>query len=298
MAQHQADAKRMLDDRGYSGVLIRGQNPLLLFEKAVRDRITDSYYWKEQCFGLNAATLLDRAVEMTCIGGTYGASQKPTPFLCLAFKMLQLTPDREIVRYYLEQGGDEWKYLRALAAFYIRLTWEPKEIFETLEPFLADSRKLKRRTREGYTLTYVDQFVDDLLVKDRVCATSLWKMPTRTQLEDLDVLDARISPLGDEIEELDVEDDDGEVEEVGRNGRGRSGSRGSSGGDGRDGYRDSRSRSRSRYRDSASRSRSRSQHRDRYRDIRSRSRSGSRSPPRYRDSRTRSRTPRRSRSRS
>lgn len=116
---HQADAKRALDNRGYYGKLIRGDNPLKLFEKPVRDRIVDSYYWKEQCFGLNAATLLDRAVELTFIGGTYGVSQKPTPFLCLAFKLLQLMPEREIIMFYLEQ--EEYKYLRALAAFYIRL---------------------------------------------------------------------------------------------------------------------------------------------------------------------------------
>lgn len=291
---HQADAKRMLDDRGYSGVLIRGANPLLLFEKAVRDRITESYYWKEQCFGLNAATLLDRAVELSCFGGTYGIAQKPTPFLCLAFKMLQLTPEKEIVQFYLEQAGEEFKYLRALAAFYIRLTWEPKEIFEVLEAHLGDYRKVKRRTREGYSLSYVDQFVDDLLTKDRVCATSLWKMPSRTQLEDLDVLEPRISPLGDEIDELDNEDDngsEGEIEEVDQNGNGvdrRSRSRS----DSRDRYRDSRSPSKNRYRDSrsGSRERYRSDSRGRYRDSRSKS-------PRYRHSSSRSRTPR-SRSRS
>ncbi|KAI4778967.1 PRP38-domain-containing protein [Aureobasidium sp. EXF-3400] len=215
---HQADATRMLDDRGYTGTLIRGQNPLLLFEKAVRDRIVDSYYWKEQCFGLNAATLCDRAVDLTFIGGTYGIGQKPTPFLCLAFKLLQITPEKEIILHYLQQ--EDWKYLRALAAFYIRLTWEPKDIYETLEAYLSDYRKLKRRTRDAYTLSYIDQFIDDLLTKDRVCATSLWKMPSRTQLEDLDVLEPRVSPLGDEIDELDAEDEDmkdggdGEIEEV------------------------------------------------------------------------------------
>ena len=61
MATHRADASSFLDNRGYSGPLVRGVNPVTLFEKAVRDRITDSYYWKEQCFGLNAATLCDRA---------------------------------------------------------------------------------------------------------------------------------------------------------------------------------------------------------------------------------------------
>jgi pre-mRNA-splicing factor 38A len=261
---HQADATRMLDDRGYTGTLIRGQNPLLLFEKAVRDRIIDSYYWKEQCFGLNAATLCDRAIELSFIGGTYGIGQKPTPFLCLAFKLLQLTPEKEIILHYLQQ--EDWKYLRALAAFYIRLAWEPKEIYETLEVYLSDYRKLKRRTRDAYTLSFVDQFIDDLLTKDRICATSLWKMPSRTQLEDIDVLEPRVSPLGDEIDELDAEDEemkntsDGEVAEV-RNGHSRSRSRS---------Y-DSRSRSRSYERRRNSRSRSY----DRY-DRRSRSPSSER----------------------
>ncbi|EKG11083.1 PRP38 domain-containing protein [Macrophomina phaseolina MS6] len=238
MATHQADAKALMDDRGYSGALIRGQNPALLFEKAVRDRITESYYWKEQCFGLNAATLCDRAAELTYIGGTYGGMGKATPFLCLAFKLLQLVPEKEIILAYLnwpedeERGsGDdgededesrvpgtkgEFKYLRALAAFYIRLAWEPVEIYKTLEPLLADYRKLKRRMRDGFVLTFVDQFVDDLLTKDRVCATSLWKLPPRTLLEDLDLLDPRESPLGDEVDQLD-EDGDEQME----NGRDR-----------------------------------------------------------------------------
>ncbi|THW86268.1 PRP38-domain-containing protein, partial [Aureobasidium pullulans] len=274
---HQADATRMLDDRGYTGTLIRGQNPLLLFEKAVRDRIIDSYYWKEQCFGLNAATLCDRAVELSFIGGTYGIGQKPTPFLCLAFKLLQLTPEKDIILHYLRQ--EEWKYLRALAAFYIRLTWEPKDIYETLEGYLSDYRKLKRRTRDGYQLSYIDQFVDDLLTKDRVCATSLWKMPSRTQLEDIDVLEPRVSALGDEIDELDKDDEDmkdgsdGEVEEV-RNGDARSRSR----------IYDSRSRSRS-----YDRRRSRSRSYDRYeRRSRSRSYERRRSYSRDRDDKRRS----------
>ncbi|KAI9719590.1 MAG: hypothetical protein M1812_003361 [Candelaria pacifica] len=200
---HRADAKSMLDDRGYEGELIRGQNPALLMEKAVRDRITESYYWKEQCFALNAATLCDRAVEVAFIGGTYG-QQKPTPFLCLAFKLLQLTPEREIVLEYLHD--EDFKYLRAMAAFYVRLTFDPPDIYKTLEPLLSDYRKLKRRNNNGFFLTTMDQFIDDLLTKDRVCATSLWKMPTRQQLEDLELLDERISPLGEEIDEIDADD--------------------------------------------------------------------------------------------
>jgi pre-mRNA-splicing factor 38A len=232
MSSHRADASTLLDNRGYSGPLVRGVNPATLFEKAVRDRITDSYYWKEQCFGLNAATLCDRAVELTSIGGTYGIAEKPTPFLCLAFKLLQLNPEREIILEYLnytDPGSDEeteataeeqarngvlgqrgdFKYLRALAAFYVRLTFDPVDVYKTLEPLLLDYRKLKRRVRDTFVLTYMDQFVDDLLTKDRVCGTSLWKLPARQQLEDLDLLEERISPLADELEEMDRESDQG-----------------------------------------------------------------------------------------
>ena len=115
----------MLDDRGYSGHLIRGQPPHLLLEEGVRHRIVNSYYWKEQCFGLNAATLCDRATELTCVGGTYNAGQRATPFLCLVLKMLQLGVEADILEEYLAQG--EFKYLRVLAAFYVRLTAEVPE---------------------------------------------------------------------------------------------------------------------------------------------------------------------------
>ncbi|KAF1942802.1 PRP38-domain-containing protein, partial [Clathrospora elynae] len=245
-----ADASALLDSRGYRGALIRGQNPALLFEKGVRERITESYYWKEQCFGLNAATLCDRAAELKFIGGTTGINGKPTPFLCLAFKMLQLVPDRKIVLEFLNFGEDEdegededvgqngevkkgegkqkegegddaenkqdlnaagklgtFKYLRCLAAFYIRLAWEPVDIYTTLEPLLTDYRKIKRRLKDTFTLTHIDQFVDDLLSKERICATSLWKLPSRANLEDLDMLEPRESPLGDEVDLLEEEGD-------------------------------------------------------------------------------------------
>ena len=147
-----------------------------------------------------AATLLDRAVELTYIGGQYG-NQKPTPFLCLVFKLLQLMPEREIILEYLHDTN--FKYLRALAAFYIRLTWSAVDIFKTLEPLLGDYRKLKLRGQAGFRLTYMDEFIDDLLAKDRVCDIALPRIPTRAQLEDLDELESRESALGSEIESGD-----------------------------------------------------------------------------------------------
>ena len=309
-----ADASALLDDRGYRGALIRGQNPALLFEKGVRERITESYYWKEQCFGLNAATLCDRAADLKFIGGTTGITGKPTPFLCLAFKMLQLVPDKDIILEYLNFRDDDedqdeqdegnkddggtidddgaakkeldlnakgklgsFKYLRCLAAFYIRLAWEPVEIYKTLEPLLTDYRKIKRRLKDTFTLTYVDQFIDDLLTKDRICATSLWKLPSRAILEDLDMLDPRESPLGDEVDELDEDMDRRSVGSE-RSYQSRS-------------Y-DSRSRSRS-Y-ESRSRSRSRSRSASGSYHSRGRDKSRSRSP----GERSRSRHSTQSRSRS
>ncbi|KAI5861067.1 PRP38 family-domain-containing protein [Durotheca rogersii] len=217
---HRADERRFLDERGSDVPLApNGLNPATIMEKAVRERIVDSYFWKEQCFGVNEADVVDRVVEhVSCVGGTYGTSQRPTPFLCLAFKLLQLAPDDATLREYLGFGGERFKYLRALACFYARLTRRPEDVYRLLEPFLEDRRKLRRRGRApGATLTFVDQFVDDLLTKDRVCATSLWQMPKREILEDLDLLEPRTSPLGD-IEDLLEEEEEEKEKEKGNDG--------------------------------------------------------------------------------
>ncbi|KAI1295730.1 PRP38 family-domain-containing protein [Xylaria venustula] len=216
---HRADARHFLDERGSSSSLCpNGLNPATILEKAVRERIVESYFYKEQCFGVNEADIIDRVVShVSFIGGVYGETQKPTPFLCLLFKLLQLAPSDEVLQVYLEYGGDKFKYLRALACFYVRLTRKAEDVFKTLEPFLVDLRKLRRRGRVGVKITHVDEFVDELLVKERVCATSLWQMPKREILEDLEVLEPRVSPLGD-IEDLLGDDEDehknGDVDEV------------------------------------------------------------------------------------
>ncbi|KAI2619603.1 PRP38-domain-containing protein [Hypoxylon sp. NC1633] len=223
---HRADERRFLDERGSSATLApNGLNPATIMEKAVRERIVDSYFWKEQCFGVNEADIVDRvAAHVSFVGGTYGVGQRPAPFLCLAFKLLQLAPGDDVLAAYLRHGGDRFKYLRALACFYVRLTRRPDAVHRLLEPFLEDRRKLRRKGRAGTSLTFVDQFVDDLLTKDRVCATSLWQMPKREVLEDLELLEPRTSPLGD-IEDLLEEDEDDDVDMNG------GGENGGSGGD-------------------------------------------------------------------
>lgn len=76
---------------------LRGTNPRNLVEEITRSKIFQNTYWKEQCFGSTADTLVDKAMELDYIGGTYGGNKKPTPFICLVLKMLQIEPEKDIV---------------------------------------------------------------------------------------------------------------------------------------------------------------------------------------------------------
>ena len=91
----------------------------------IRNRIYEASYWKEHCFALtgesltlrglfecfshvhvSAESLIDKALELKSIGGVYG-NQKPTEFLCLLLKLLQIQPEKEILLEYLQ--ADEFK---------------------------------------------------------------------------------------------------------------------------------------------------------------------------------------------
>ncbi|OCH95265.1 PRP38-domain-containing protein [Obba rivulosa] len=176
---------------------IHGQNPQYLVESVIRNRIYEAPYWKEHCFALTAETLIDKALELKYIGGVYG-NQKPTEFLCLLLKLLQIQPEKEILLEYLQ--ADEFKYLRALAAMYIRMTFRPVEVYEILEPLLKDYRKLRYRGMNDYSLTFMDEFVDSLLVQERVCDIILPRLTKRDVLEEVGDIGPRKSRLLDAME--------------------------------------------------------------------------------------------------
>lgn len=168
---------------------VHGQDPQLLVEKIIRERIYDCLYWKEECFGLNAETILDKAVELNYVGGTFG-NQRPVPFLCLLLKLLQIQPTLPIIDEYIQQA--DFKYLRVLALFYYRLVGSPAAVYTKLEPYLADRRRLRLRQPSGvFALSHVDTVVDDLLTQERVFGIILPRLPKRTVLEDADELDPR-----------------------------------------------------------------------------------------------------------
>jgi pre-mRNA-splicing factor 38A len=47
--------------------------------------------------GLNEEVLIDRLVEIDHICGSYGANRRPSKFLCLLLKTLQIQPAKDIV---------------------------------------------------------------------------------------------------------------------------------------------------------------------------------------------------------
>lgn len=54
----------------------------------------------------SAETIIDKSIELKSVGGVYG-NQKPTEFLCLLLKLLQIQPEKEILVEYLR--ADEFK---------------------------------------------------------------------------------------------------------------------------------------------------------------------------------------------
>ena len=197
---------------------VHGTNPQFLVEKILRQKIYNSLYWKEQCFGLTAETLIDKAVGLTAYGGQYGGLQKPTKFMCLVLKMLQLQPEKGIVVEFIK--NEDYKYLRVLGAFYLRLVGKPLDIYQYLEPLYNDYRKLRFHGMGGWALKHMDEFIDELLTGDYCCDVALPHLPKRHLLEDQKLLTPRVSALEDEdLDLLDEEEEEElEKEEEGGNG--------------------------------------------------------------------------------
>ena len=184
-----------------NAVQVHGTNPQYLIEKITRTKIYNCTYWKESCFGLNASSVIDRAVALKYCGGAYGGHSKPSRFLCLLLKMLQLQPEMEIVLEFIR--NDEFKYLRALGAIYLRLVGKAEDIYRNLEPLYNDYRKLAYRTVHGWSIKHMDEFIDDLLNQELVCDIALPFLAKRHKLEDLGTIEPRKSVLDYELEEYE-----------------------------------------------------------------------------------------------
>ncbi|KAL7637066.1 UNVERIFIED_CONTAM: hypothetical protein RMT77_012824 [Armadillidium vulgare] len=189
---------------------VHGTNPQYLVEKIIRTRIYDSKYWKEQCFALTAELLVDKAMELRYVGGVYGGNIKPSPFLCLTLKMLQIQPEKDIIIEFIKQ--DDFKYVRALGAFYLRLVHSSLDCHKYLEPLLNDYRKLRIMNRNGqYELSHMDEFIDGLMREERVNDIMMPRILKRWIHESNNELEARISLLDDDMDDLESESDEEEL---------------------------------------------------------------------------------------
>jgi len=173
---------------------IHGTNPQFLIDKIVRLKIHNDPYFKEKCFALTAETLVDRAIELKYIGGTFGGNRRPSNFLCLILKMLQIQPDDEIVLEFVK--NKDYKYLRALGAFYWRLVGRAQDIYKVLEPLYSDYRRLVVRKESGkFEELNMDEFIDNLIRNDIYCDVTLPRISKRHVLEEEGLLDAYQSAL-------------------------------------------------------------------------------------------------------
>jgi len=189
-------------------VTIKGTNPQYLVEKIIRSRVYDSKYWKENCFALTAELLVDKAMELKFTGGVFGGNIKPTPFICLVLKMLQIQPEKDIVIEFIK--NEDFKYVRALGAYYLRLTGTSLDCYKYLEPLLNDYRKIRTQKRDGnFELSHMDEFIDQLLHDERVCDVQLPRLQKREILEETNELEPRVSVLeGDLLEGEDASSDE------------------------------------------------------------------------------------------
>ena len=193
---------------------VHGTNPQRIVEKILRTKVYATQYWKESCFGLTAETLVDRAIELSHVGGTYGGTRKPTKFMCLLLKMLQIQPDLEIVVEFVT--NEDYKYVRALGALYLRCVGRPADIYRYLEPLYTDYSKLRVRTFEGWHITHLDQFIDELLTEDYACDIALPHLPKRWHLEKAGQLGPRVNSAAglDGDEEVSEEEEEVVQEEA------------------------------------------------------------------------------------
>lgn len=181
---------------------VHGANPQFLVDRIVRVKIYNDAYWKEYCFGLTTESLIDEAARLDYVAGTYGGRRRPSRFLCLFLKLLQIQPDEEVVLEYIKQP--ELKYLRALGCAYLRITARYLTVYQTLEPLFADYRKLRYRDMHGkMSIIRMDEFIDWLMREETICDVTMPQMPKREILEQTGQLEVYQSVLEDDLEDLE-----------------------------------------------------------------------------------------------
>ncbi|NXH90809.1 PR38A factor, partial [Edolisoma coerulescens] len=191
---------------------IHGTNPQYLVEKIIVTQIYESKNWKEECFGLTAELVVAKAMELKSVGGVYGGNIKSMLFLCLTLKLLQIQPEKDIIVELIK--NKDFKYVRMLGALYMRLTGTAMDCYKYLEPLYNDYQKIKWQNRNGeFELMHVDEFIDVLLHKERVCDIILPWLQKRYVLEGAEQLEPRVSALEEDMDDVESREEEGEEDE-------------------------------------------------------------------------------------
>ena len=191
---------------------LSGSDPQNLMEYLTRQRIYDSRYWKEICFGLTVQNVLEESTRSGCIidnAKQYNKQHKNYQqdnddddniqrgvvsighlnFLSLTLKLLQLHPETTlIVETFVEQN--DFLYTRALGALYVRLTGRPADIYQTLEVLYQDRRQVQQKTttttkqQQQQQYYYMDEYIHQLLTESTVAGIALPRLPQRYALEE------------------------------------------------------------------------------------------------------------------
>ena len=141
-----------------------------------------------------AVEFVGRAKAIAYCGSVFGKFDRPTNFVCLLLRMLQIGIDRDTAMEYLYCKS--FVYLRLLGAFYIRLVEEPVFVYQALEKLYCDFQDVVYRTETGaFEKTSIDEVVDLLLTKQRVHGVALPRLQPRAFLEKRGLLQPYVSPL-------------------------------------------------------------------------------------------------------
>ena len=174
-------------------------NKSYLVEPIIRHRIQDSLFYKQFLYLSNEETVLPVIVNNVKYIGGVDLNGKPSPFLCCLLRLLELEPGPEVIEAYLEpEVFQELKYLGALVLLYIRMAWSSKEVYQALEKYYTDFRKLRVQLKSPimrnnlpclYSISFMDVWIDDLLRKERQVDIILPRLVLRGLLEERGLLE-------------------------------------------------------------------------------------------------------------
>ena len=178
---------------------VRGMAPQHLIEPKTRHKIYHSVYWMQYCFGVDLVTFIDRAQLIQGVGGLFGNFKQPCNFLCLFLKLLELEPSEAIIRKMLDTKCWQMKYLRLLAALYVRFTFPCEQVYLTLEPLLNQYNQIPILKSTGWEITYFDCVINSFINDEFWCGLSFPPMTPRVGIQP------RLSPLNHLSEKIRVE---------------------------------------------------------------------------------------------